>query len=283
MSVAQTTAQITTGYGRLDVFNGTTEKYPGWQRSFTSRMHLFGLGKVFTEDVPDPANNVLLYHYIISSVDSVTGDLIEDDNQDGMKAFNILKERFQGTPADRVQTLMVSLFELSMGQEETAIEYISRVESLKNNLTSMKQTFPKTSYSILALNGLTDKYDLFKAIMKSKSPFPDWVEFSALLATWNSEKFKTSERNHADADVVLASKFTGDRRTCNYCKKPRHIEKDCWKKKRAEEERWCEYCRRTTHNTTRCHFKPKDPPPPAERLGAVRDEVAYEDDVFNDA
>ena len=32
----------------------------------------------------------------------------------------------------------------------------------------------------------------------------------------------------------------------------------------------------------RCYFKSKDPPTAAERLGAVRDEVVYEDDIFND-
>ena len=79
---------------------------------------------------------------------------------------------------------------------------------MKTPLSNHNVVFPECTFSILALNGLTAKYQLFYAIMKAKSPFPDWVAFQTLLANEQSEEFQAF--GNTDASDVVFRTWTGN-------------------------------------------------------------------------
>ena len=161
-------------------FNGNPKKCRGWSKQFKSIMILAGNGAVYGVGVePSDEVNERVYHEIVASRDTVSADLIEfeDGKADGKKALEVLQDRYLGNKQEIVQCLMQTLFLLKMTEEETALQYIGHIETLKTTLSNHKVEFPAYTFSILALNGLTPKYELFYAIMKVKSPFPDWDVF----------------------------------------------------------------------------------------------------------
>lgn len=250
-----------TGYGPSNmwqslVFDGNEKKFELWETKVLGYMKLKKLKKVFTteEDVSAETNETA-FAELIQYLDERSLTLVMREAQDdGRKAWKILKEHYASGSKPRIITLYNELTTLKKNHTESITDYLLRAENAATSLRAVKEQVSDSLLIAMVLKGLPDEYKAFVAVTTQSENVVDFLKFKTSLRHFEETENSRCQSNQVDQSSSSIMKFNaqnGKPIVCYTCGTAGHKSSNCEKKK----GRWCSICRNKTHNTSKCRKK----------------------------
>ncbi|CAL4200122.1 unnamed protein product, partial [Meganyctiphanes norvegica] len=190
----------------------------------------------------------------------------------GTKALEILTNEYLGSDAMRETTCIMSLLTIKKFEEETLTEYVARTEELLDGIGEENIISDKTK-TLVNMQGLPEKYGLFKQVLLRSTPFPTFSAYKDLLKREENSMFNNGDSQDAVMKARVSESAGVDRwklTKCFNCQKLGHRAVDCTEKKKSL-KRWCNKCESSTHNTNKCWRKSKND---SAKVAKVRSECS---------
>jgi hypothetical protein len=132
--------------------------------------------------------------------------------------------------------------------DESLTEFLIRAESVAAGLRAAGETVSDSLIISMIMKGLPDRYSTFCTLILHSEREYTLAEFKTSIANHDSAKTPSSDSSTAMAvgrkskgkskgkqktsDKPTQGQGSGDKRFCNYCKRPGHIEEKCFKKRK---------------------------------------------------
>ncbi|XP_071832439.1 uncharacterized protein [Apostichopus japonicus] len=251
--------QNSTGYGpsrfqRL-VFNGNPDDYELWETKFTAYLRTLKLKCVLATEPPtEPVQaveeynrkNEEVYAELVQCLDDKSlGLIIREADNDGKKAFGILREHYQGTTKPRIVSLYMQLINIQMAKNESVTSYIIRAEKIIGALERAKEVPGKKLLISILLKGLPARYKQFSIHVTQSNEDITISRFKVALK--NFEETECFEVTDSDKEGDAILKMT-NQRTCYGCGSTAHVVKDC-----DEVNKQCKYHKGAKHLEKECN------------------------------
>ena len=168
------------------------------------------------------------------------------------EAWDTLKELYQGNERMRkmqVLNLKRNFSTLKMNERESVQQYSDRLMTLVNKIRLLGEDLPDSKVVEKMLISLPEK---FEAKISSLEDSRDIDELTlselinALQAQEHRRALRREEIQQSNDERLLFVKATKGKSgipKCNHCKKPGHVEEDCWFKGKPQ----CYNCKRFGH------------------------------------
>jgi len=251
---------------RIPLFNGEAESYPIWKKRFVAYLRLkskdgklANLVKDGNENGGEIADRVKIYDYLLLALrDEEAAIIIGENDENGISAWNHLKERFESKVTGRANTLYRQLTTARLENGESAQDFLTRVQNLAISLRAICGNVDEALVVSAALKGLEEqqKYktfvevynqkkdseqniqDLRAALMKKDAVSPGMAESTFRVGGSRGKKqSKDDGQTTKDIQCFKCDKFGHKgsecgvlKLTCNFCNKKGHLERKCWKK-----------------------------------------------------
>ena len=129
----------------------------------------------------DETKDKMLFSLLHGVLDHTSIKLISSKSQcKGTKALEILTNEYLGSDATREASCIMSLLTIKKYEDETLTEYVARTEELLDGIGEENKISDKTR-SLVNMQGLPEKYGLFKQVMLRSTPFPTFSAYKDLL------------------------------------------------------------------------------------------------------
>ena len=148
---------------KLRKFNGATEEYSSWKRDLFSSMTIKGLGdivKALEDPMPTEDNkkaeyknrNALLYAYLVLALDDANARAVEiSANEDGWKAWQIIKQKYERTDMLRRVLLRMKLYTLKLNSFEDMDQFLNAMAGIRKQLHDVEKQPISDSEAICAI------------------------------------------------------------------------------------------------------------------------------------
>jgi len=253
-----------TGYGPSNlwqnlVFDGNEKKFELWEIKVLGYMKLKKLKNVFTttEEITEEQKETA-FAELIQFLDERSLTLVMREAQDdGRKAWKILKEHYASGSKPRIITLYNELTTLKKSHSESITDYLLRAENAAISLRAVKEQVSDSLLIAMVLKGLPDDYKAFVAVTTQAENIDDFFKFKTSLRHFEETE---SSRSQSGSDQNSSVMKTVNARNgskpivCYSCGAPGHKSSNCEKKR----GRWCNICKNKSHNTNTCRRKNKD-------------------------
>ena len=250
-----------TGYGPSNqwqnlIFNGDERKFEIWEKKLLGYMKIKKLKDVFVgdDDAPDAERNEMAFAEMIQFLDERSLSLvIRDANDNGRKAFKILREHYAGSGKPRIITLYNQLASLKKSSSESLTDFIIRAETSATALKTCGENISDALLIAMVLRGLPDVYGTFIAVVTQSETVDTFTKFKIALRNFEeTEKARVKDRD--DNSAVMKSsdthnnnfKRSSSKVTCYTCGIDGHKSNACYKNQNKE-KRWCGFCKSKTH------------------------------------
>ena len=200
-----------TGYGaRTPVFTGDSEDFEIWSIKFKGMMRLHSLIDILnsTADTVDASKNAQIFAYLAQCLDDKSLTLIiRDAEDDGRKAFNILKEHYLGSSKPRILSLYTELTSLKMKSAESVTDYVLRAETAAARLRQANEQFSDKLLIAMVLKGLPESFHAFSTIINSNEADLTFPKFKTQLRSFEETE---AAREHYSGTGDDIRKLTGN-------------------------------------------------------------------------
>ena len=248
-----------TGYGPSNmwqnlVFDGNEKKFELWETKLLGYMKLKKLKKVFnTDEEISGETNETAFAELIQFLDERSLTLVMREAQDdGRKAWKILKEHYASNSKPRIITLYNELTTLKKNHSEPITDYLLRAENAATSLRAVKEQVSDSLLIAMVLKGLSDEYKAFVAVTTQAENVDDFVKFKTSLKHFEETENLRTQSNPDQASIMKLNAQEGKKSVvCYSCGTPGHKSTNCDKRK----SRWCSICKNKTHNTNKCRKK----------------------------
>ena len=187
-----------TGYGPSNqwqnlIFNGDERKFEIWETKLLGYMKIKKLKDVLVgDDEPDAERNEMAFAEMIQFLDERSLSLvIRDANDNGRKAFKILKAHYAGSGKPRIITLYNQLTSLKKSSSESLTDFILRTETSATALKTCGENISDALLIAMVLKGLPDDYGTFVAVVTQSETVDTFTKFK--IALRNLRKLKMLE------------------------------------------------------------------------------------------
>jgi transposase InsO family protein len=181
---------------------------------------------------------------------------------EGLKLFNMFNAIFlnKGKDQANLPNAQASFFQIKMNKEETAKDYISRVDKAVSDLAILNEKISTNSWRFIMANGLRPEYEKCRSGVSFSEPGYDTVQELKAKILKEENVLNLSSNSKAKTKTEMASVTTDN---CAHCNKKGHIKADCFALKKLQKEQkaeksshWCDYCNVKGHTTDWCFWNP---------------------------
>ena len=154
----------------LTRFSGKDKDWPSWSARFKAWAGLRGF-KAFlveaekgkedwdSEMTSDSETNAMIFNYLQLYLDDSSELMIRlQAEEQGMKAWSLLVDRFRGREVSRALTLQRELHNIRMGSDETSEKFVLRVQDLREQLRQLGHTISDIEMITIILDRLPKRY-----------------------------------------------------------------------------------------------------------------------------
>ena len=261
---------ILTGYGPSNLwqnlaFDGNEKKFEIWETKILGYMKLKKLKNVFvTEDEVTADQKETAFAELIQFLDERSLTLVlREANDDGRKAWKILKEHYASGSKPRIITLYTQLTTLQKSHSEIVTDYLLRAESITMSLRAAGEQVSDSLLVAMVLKGLPDEYKPFVAVTSQSDSVEDFQKFKSSLKNFEETENSRSKMTNSQQNSVMKTQIRNqwsnnnkeDQIVCYNCQMPGHKSNNCDQKKKS---RYCKTCKTNSHWTHKCRKRNKD-------------------------
>ena len=249
---------ILTGYGpsfqwQNLAFDRDERKSEIWELKLLGYMKLRKLKATLVgRDEVDQNKNKTAFAELIQFLDeSSLSPVIREAEDDGRKAFKILREFYAGSSKPRVITLYNQLTTLVKRESESITDYMIRVEKAASALRAADEQVSNALLIAMTLKGLPDEYKAFVAITTRSETVDTFQKVKQALSNFDETEKTRSTKAKSSNDSVMKSK-SGRRSkpfSCFNCGIAGHKSVDC--RKPPIEKKWCSFCKSSNHGVSK--------------------------------
>eukprot|EP00921_Rhytidocystis_pertsovi_P020029 GHVQ01031778.1.p1 GENE.GHVQ01031778.1~~GHVQ01031778.1.p1 ORF type:complete len:415 (+),score=37.46 GHVQ01031778.1:231-1475(+) len=200
----------------------------------------------------------LKWSTLVQCLDRNSVMLIQHDcEEDGVKAWRLLKNYYSGKEKPRMRTLMSRLTQRKLEEgKENIQDYLIDLQDLSLKLAEGGEKISDQILVSICLNGLPETFIHFKTLHNYGSNEVTWATHRRDLLTY-STNFLKKPKDAVTTEVAYFSKATEKKgypkvyASCFFCNKLGHRFKDC----RARKNHTCEECGKKGHRGEHCHSK----------------------------
>eukprot|EP00253_Pinus_taeda_P020335 PITA_20335 len=184
------------------------------------------------------------------------------DCETSKATWDTLKGLYETTNANRILFLKTKLLSIKMDANESISNFVSRIKDFSDKLGDIGEKVSSTDLVTVALKGLVPDYKVFISALSARPTPPTFEELAGILLQ-EEERMKIFDLESNGSDLALTARgkrpFQGrpwDRNRgcfqakqkgmappdsyvkrnieCDYCGKPGHLAKDCYRRKNNE-------------------------------------------------
>ena len=258
-----------TGYGPSNqwqnlIFNGDESKFEIWETKLLGYMKIKKLKDVLVgDDEPDAERNEMAFAEMIQFLEERSFSLvIRDANDNGRKAFKILKAHYAGSGKPRIITLYNQLTSLKKSSSESLTDFILRTETSATALKTCSENISDALLIAMVLKGLPDDYGTFVAVVTQSETVDTFTKFKIALRNFEeTENAKVKDKDDNSAVMKFRDSYnfksSSNKVTCYTCGIAGHKSNECYRNQNKE-KKWCGFCKSKTHAEKACQKKGDD-------------------------
>ena len=238
-------------------FDGNPSNYIEWDTRFKNYLRRLKLAHVLKEENPNEDQNADVFMELIDCIDGTSLRLVNNAAAgNGKKAFEILSNHYLGTEEFRVRNVLTEFMSMKHSSKESITQYCGRIDEIKKVLEGNNIIIPDGLYTVMAMKGLPDKYDVFRDVINTQKDMPTFsdfkiklkvkeiemnsrihqVESASVFAVKNNSQYNSSRATH---------KYSKTKVQCYKCKKIGHTQQDCRSnytntRSNPSNSRWCD-------------------------------------------
>ena len=246
---------------RIPVFDNNSNKFSHWLLQLNHFLLIQNLQQYLHADTINAKDNLALYMVIASCLHGPSLELVQTQAfANGQEAIRLLKQKYLGNFHCREAKAMTALATLRQTDSEDLSSYMTRCESIINDLEEFKTIRNSNFYTIMALRGINGKYEIFKTIINSDK-IPEWSVFKERLESHgamssfdkSSNQILNVTSNPPLPHIIQTrnnrnyAKFVNIK-NCQKCLAKGHNTKDCWSTK------YCTICQNASHDEIYCRY-----------------------------
>ncbi|GBN21616.1 hypothetical protein AVEN_247401-1 [Araneus ventricosus] len=160
-------------------------------------------------------------------------------NEDNAKTlWEKIKSNFTGQAEDKKIDAGNELHNLRLREKEKISDYIARARDLATKCVSLCLDVTERELAFYVVRGLTGKYARIREILKTQreKSIHDLLETLREEETLENNVGMPTEVSNPDL-AFTAARRQRQKRVCYFCRKPNHVMKDCFIRKRIEAQK----------------------------------------------
>ena len=160
------------------------------------------------------------------------------DPEDPVAVWEKLQNQFQKKTLANKLALRRRLHSLQLKDGESVQDHIKAMTELFNELTIVGDAIEEEDRVVYLLASLPDSFNTLVTALEASEDVPKMeVVTERLLHAERKQKERTSPDSSGEKAMMAKRQFRGRGPQCHYCKKYGHIQKNCTKRIKAEEEK----------------------------------------------
>ena len=171
------------------LFPGRDEDFMSFMEQFEARMYGAKLHKVLNGTITGTADQKEeLWYELVQCLDKKSIMLIRSKKGDGAETWKVLKSRFKSSERPRIQNLFTNLINISMGQNETVVDYLSRAEDYQLNLSENNESISDEMFKSIILKGLPSRFENFVTLVNFSTDVKTYDEVKRDLINFETSR-----------------------------------------------------------------------------------------------
>jgi hypothetical protein len=184
------------------------------------------------------------------------------DCKTSKEMWDVLKGLYETSNANQILFLKTKLLSIKMEANESISNFVSRIKDLSDKLGDIGEKVSSSDLVTITLKGLVQDYKVFISALSARQTPPTFDELAGILLQ-EEERMKNYDLDSSGSDLALIArgkrsyrgklwdknkgKFQAKQKgmahpdsyvkrniECEYCGKPGHLAKDCYRRKNHE-------------------------------------------------